>query len=52
MDFNAQDGSLRGVYAQRYDSSGVAQGEFKVNTFTSGEQKNAEVAACRAAASW
>ncbi|MGD9647322.1 MAG: PKD domain-containing protein [Pirellulales bacterium] len=34
-----QDGSGDGVYAQRYDSSGVAQGsEFRVNVFTNFDQ--------------
>lgn len=34
-----QDGSLRGIYAQRYDSSGVPQeGEFRVNTTTTNSQ--------------
>ncbi|WP_230182820.1 DUF4347 domain-containing protein, partial [Aquabacterium sp. CECT 9606] len=34
-----QDGAAYGVYAQRYNASGVAQGsEFKVNVTTSGEQ--------------
>lgn len=42
---NSQDGSSRGVYAQRYDSSGVAAGaEFGVNTHTSGHQDRATVA--------
>lgn len=32
---NGQDGSSKGIYAQRYDSSGVAEGgEFLVNTTT------------------
>ncbi len=36
---DGQDGSGRGVYAQRYNSSGVSQGsEFRVNTFTTGDQ--------------
>ncbi|MCA9095791.1 MAG: VCBS repeat-containing protein, partial [Planctomycetaceae bacterium] len=40
-----QDGSNRGVYAQRYDSTGAPQGsEFLVNTFTSGNQDYSEVA--------
>ena len=35
----AQDGSTYGIYAQRYDASGVAQGnEFRVNTYTPSEQ--------------
>lgn len=34
-----QDGFSNGVFAQRYDSSGVAQGaEFQVNTFTTFQQ--------------
>jgi hypothetical protein len=34
-----QDGSAFGVFAQRYDSSGVPQGsEFQVNTYTTGQQ--------------
>ncbi|MEH1966423.1 beta strand repeat-containing protein [Nostoc sp.] len=40
-----QDGSGYGIYAQRYNSSGVAQGnEFKVNTYNSNDQKNPVVA--------
>ena len=36
---NGQDGDKWGVYAQRYNKSGVAQGsEFKVNTITTGNQ--------------
>jgi hypothetical protein len=36
---NFQDGSGGGVFAQRYDASGGAQGgEFQVNTYTSGSQ--------------
>jgi hypothetical protein len=35
-----QDGSTYGVYAQRYNSAGVAQGaEFRVNTSTTGPQQ-------------
>ncbi len=34
-----QDGASQGVYAQRYDSTGVAQGgEFRVNTYTISRQ--------------
>jgi len=34
-----QDGSFRGVYAQRYSAAGVPQGsEFRVNTYTSNNQ--------------
>ena len=40
-----QDGSGWGVYAQRYNSSGVAQGsEFRVNTYTAGDQLDPTVA--------
>ncbi|MFA5951562.1 MAG: DUF4347 domain-containing protein, partial [Hyphomicrobium sp.] len=36
---NGQDGAGGGIYAQRYNSSGVAQGsEFRVNTYTSYDQ--------------
>jgi Ca2+-binding RTX toxin-like protein len=39
-----QDGSVFGVYAQRYNRTGVAQGgEFRANTFTSGTQSNPTV---------
>jgi hypothetical protein len=42
---NGQDGDLRGIYAQRYNAAGVAQGsEFRVNQTTTGEQ-NAPMAA-------
>jgi len=41
----AQDGDSRGVYAQRYDSGGVAQGvEFRVNTYTTSSQGFSSVA--------
>jgi hypothetical protein len=34
-----QDGSGSGIFAQRYDATGVPQGtEFQVNTFTSSDQ--------------
>ncbi len=40
-----QDGDDTGVFAQRYDSSGVAQGpEFRVNTYTTGFQGSPDVA--------
>ncbi|MEH1950820.1 MAG: tandem-95 repeat protein, partial [Nostoc sp.] len=40
-----QDGDGYGIYAQRYNSAGVAQGnEFKVNTYTSNYQVNPTVA--------
>ncbi len=43
---NLQDGSLNGIYAQRYDSTSTAVGgEFLVNTTTAGEQVNATIAA-------
>lgn len=39
-----QDGSGYGVYGQLYDAAGVPQGsEFRVNTHTSGSQRNASV---------
>ena len=42
---NKQDGSGYGIYAQRYNSSGVPQGvEFKVNTKTLDDQINPTVA--------
>lgn len=44
-DYGSQDGSLSGVYAQRFDSTGVAQGsEFRVNTTTDGNQAYSTVA--------
>lgn len=40
-----QDGSGGGIYAQRYDSSGNPVGsEFRVNSFTNGDQKDPIVA--------
>ncbi len=42
---DGQDGSSYGVYAQRFDASGVPQGgEISVNTFTTNRQQNASVA--------
>jgi hypothetical protein len=39
-DSYAQDGSLRGIYAQRFEASGVRQGvEFRVNTTTTNNQQ-------------
>jgi hypothetical protein len=39
-----QDGSGRGIYGQRYNSAGVAQGgEFLINTTTAGDQTRASV---------
>lgn len=41
---NVQDGSGYGIYGQRYDSSGIAQGsEFRVNSTTAGNQLGAAV---------
>lgn len=41
----AQDGSGTGIYAQRYNAAGVAQGaEFRVNTSTTGDQFDSAVA--------
>lgn len=40
-----QDGDFYGIYAQRFNASGTPQGaEFRVNTFTTDEQINPEVA--------
>jgi hypothetical protein len=42
----SQDGSAYGVYAQRYNPAGAPQGgEFRVNTFTTGQQLAPAVAA-------
>ena len=42
---NNQDGDDYGIFAQRYNSLGAAQGgEFQVNTFTTGRQENPTVA--------
>jgi hypothetical protein len=41
----SQDGSDTGVYAQRYHASGLAAGsEFRVNTYTTGNQTRPDVA--------
>ncbi len=41
----AQDGSGRGIYAQRYNAAGAPQGaEFRVNSTTTGNQRSASVA--------
>ncbi len=41
----AQDGTLDGVYAQRYDAAGAVQGgEFRVNTTIGGDEQNVAVA--------
>ena len=40
-----QDGSSYGIYAQRYNAAGIAQGsEFRVNTYTTNGQRNPAVA--------
>ncbi|MGE5142868.1 MAG: S-layer homology domain-containing protein [Acidobacteriota bacterium] len=40
-----QDGSQGGIFAQRYDATGAAQGgEFPVNTYTTGNQSRPSVA--------
>ncbi|MEH2075124.1 MAG: cadherin-like domain-containing protein [Nostoc sp.] len=45
VSWQSQDGSGNGIYAQRYSSAGVAQGnEFRVNTTTTGDQINPTVA--------
>jgi hypothetical protein len=42
---SGQDGDINGIYAQRYNSSGVAQGgEFRVNTTTVNDQVNPTIA--------
>jgi hypothetical protein len=42
---NGQDGDNWGIYGQRYNAAGVAQGsEFRVNTTTAKEQEDAAVA--------
>jgi hypothetical protein len=42
---DSQDGSQQGVYARRYDASGnPLGGEFRVNTFTAGDQISPAVA--------
>ncbi len=42
---DAQDGNALGVFAQQFDSAGVANGpEFQVNTVVAGNQRNAAVA--------
>jgi len=42
---DGQDGDLTGAFAQRYDSTGVAQGtEFRVNSYTTGRQDSPAVA--------
>jgi hypothetical protein len=39
-----QDGSMDGVFAQRYDAAGVTRGgEFRVNTYSTGQQRQASV---------
>ena len=47
---SGQDGSAGGIYAQRYNSSGVAQGgEVQVNTTTAGDQTTPDIAMDRPA---
>ncbi|MBX9852717.1 MAG: cadherin domain-containing protein [Cytophagaceae bacterium] len=42
---SGQDGSYEGVYAQRYNAAGLAQGsEFRVNTYTTSSQNNPSIA--------
>lgn len=42
---DGQDGSGTGVYAQRYNAAGIAQGsEFRVNSYTTGDQSVPSVA--------
>jgi hypothetical protein len=42
---NLQDGSTFGIYGQRFNASGIAQGsEFRVNTITVGQQRNPAIA--------
>jgi len=42
---DGQDGSGIGVYGQRYDANGIPLGgEFRINTYTTGNQANAAVA--------
>ena len=41
---DGQDGSSKGIYGQRYDSSGAAAGdEFKINTYTTSSQEFSSV---------
>ncbi|MEH1821952.1 MAG: cadherin-like domain-containing protein [Nostoc sp.] len=45
ISWTGQDASGKGIYAQRYNSAGVAQGsEFRVNSTTSGDQNNSTIA--------
>jgi hypothetical protein len=39
-----QDGNQAGIFGRRFDAAGVPQGEFQVNTFTTGYQFGPEVA--------
>jgi len=42
---DGQDGSSNGVYAQRYNATGLAQGgEFQVNAFSTGRQQTPDIA--------
>lgn len=41
---NGQDGSVYGIFGQRYDAAGAPEGgEFRVNTYTSNNQRDARV---------
>jgi Ca2+-binding RTX toxin-like protein len=43
---DGQDGDAYGIYAQRYDASGVAAGtEFRANSYTTSSQTNSAIAA-------
>ena len=43
---NSQDGSVSGIYAQRFNANGVAQGsEFRVNTYTLNHQSEPSITA-------
>jgi CSLREA domain-containing protein len=45
QDTSGADGSADGIYAQRYNAAGTAQGvQFRVNTYTAGDQQWPEVA--------
>lgn len=45
VTWTSSDGANTGIFAQRYNAAGIAQGsEFRVNTTTAGEQKWASVA--------
>ena len=48
--WDAQDGSARGIFGQRFTSTGTPLGEFRVNTYTTSEQSSPRVAADAAGA--